>query len=276
MIRPTASRQHWRPLLIFAGLAVMLTIWQHQAGGGGTSSLPEHLGRALTYPAVRRFTALHGVIYDVGVSVLRAPAIAVENRDLRQQRDRLLAEKALSTEYFLENKRIKEKLGLSVEQQVKEIPALVIARPPGGQVTIGVPSGREIHVGDVIREAQGLVGRVVEVQGTTAQVILLIDRHHALSARDQRSRDEGMVYPEQTWSGNPRRLRMEKLLQRADLRTGDVILTSGLDKVYPPNIPIGTVESVRRSPASVEAITAIIKPFVDFDRLDYVWVVSQP
>lgn len=277
MIHPTASRQDWRPILILASIALVLTIGQHLAAGRGTISPAERLCQALSYPAMRAFTALHGIVYDVGVSVLHAPSLAVENRRLRQDRDRLLAEKVLSTEHFLENKRIKEKLGFSVEQPVKDIPARVIVRAPGSsRITIGIAGGREVHKGDIVREAGGLVGRVIEVHGATAQVMLLVDHQHALSGLDQRSRDEGMIYPEQTWSGIPRRLRMEKLRRRADLRVGDVILTSGLDGVYPRGIRVGTVETVRRSRASIEMVTAVIKPFVDFDRLDYLWVVSQP
>ena len=277
MLRPTTSRYDWRPILVFAGLAVVLTIWQHGATGQGPTSLPERLCRALSRPVLVAFTTVHGVIYDVGVSVIQAPALRAENRRLRQECERLEAQRILSTEHFLENKRIKEKLGFSPEAEVKEIPARVIFRPPGSsRVTIGVPGGREIHVGDIVKEAGGLVGRIIEVYGSTAQAVLLVDSEHALSGLDQRSRDEGMIYPVSTLSGLPQRLRMEKLRRQADLRKGDVILTSGLDGVYPRGIPLGTVESVRHSPASIETVTAVIKPFVDFDRLDYVWVVSKP
>ena len=278
-LRPISSRQNWRPILIFVSLALALTIWQHRAAGPGATSSPEYLCRALSHPAMRAFTKVQGVIYDVGVSVAQAPSLAAENRRLRQQRDRLQADKILLTEHFLENKRIREKLGFGLEQEVKEIPARVIAYTAGPQrcrVTIDVAGGREIHVGDVVRETQGVVGRIIEVHGSTAQVILLVDAHHALAGLDQRSRDEGMIYPVPSWAGIPQRLRMEKLQRHADLRVGDVIVTAVLGKVYPANIPIGIVESVQRSPASVETVTAIIKPFVDFDRLDYVWVVSKP
>ena len=44
-------------------------------------------------------------------------------------------------------------------------------------------------------------------------------------------------------------------------------------ETYPGDIPIGVVESVRRSPASMSSVVAYIKPFVDFERLDYVYVL---
>lgn len=277
MLRPTTSRQHWRPLLVFAGIAVLLTTWQHQAASRDATSLPEWVCRAVSYPVLVAFTAVHAFVHDVGISVVNAPSLQAENRRLREDRDRLQFDKTLLTEHFLENKRIKEKLGFEEEQEVEDIPAQVIIRAPGNtRITIGAARGREVHVGDIVREAGGLVGRVTEVHGTSAQVILLVDPEHAFSGVAQRSRDEGMVYPVSTLAGVPQRLRLEKLRRDADLQEGDVILTSGLDGVYPRGIPIGTVESVQRSRASIETVTAVIKPFVDFDHLDCVWVVSRP
>ena len=279
MLRPTTSQQYWRPLLAFASVAVILTAGQHWALARGTTSPPERLCQALSKPALKAFTALHGLVEDVAISVVSASALRTENRLLRERCARLEADKTLLTEHRLENKRLKEKLGLSPEQEVKDIPAWVVARTGDSQrcrITIKVLGGGEVHEGDIVKEAGGLVGRVIEVVGDTAQVILLVDQQHAVAGVDQRSRDEGMIYPLASLAGLPRRLRMEKLRRQADLRAGDVILTSRLGGVYPPNMPIGTIESVRRSPASIETVTAIIKPFVDFSHLDYVWVVSKP
>ncbi len=277
MLDSTSSQQNWRPILILAALALVLTIWQHRAARREAVSLPEGVCRVISYPAMRAFTIVQGVLYDVSVSVLRAPSLAAENRRLRQERDRLEADKILLTEHFLENKRFREKLGFTPEQTVKEIPARVIARPPEGtRVTLDIAGGREVHEGDIVREAAGLVGRIIAVHGSTAEAMLLVDSQHALSGVDQRSRDQGMIYPVETFSGLPRRLRMEKLRRDADLRVGDQVLSSGLDGIYPSGIPIGIIESVQRAPASVEAVTAIIKPFADFSRLDYVWIISNP
>ena len=277
MVDSTSSRQDWRPVLILAGLALLLTIWQHASARREAVSLPEGTCRVISYPAMRAFTLVHGILYDVSVSALRASSLAAENRRLRQERDRLQAHKILLTEHFLENKRLQEKLGFTADQEVKEIPARVIARPPeGARITLGIAAGREVHEGDIVREAAGLVGRIIAVHGSVAEAILLVDSQHALSGVDQRSRDQGMIYPVEALSGLPRRLRMEKLRRHADLRVGDKVLSSGLDAVYPPGIPIGIVESLSRAPASAETVTAIIKPFADFSRLDYVWVVSNP
>jgi rod shape-determining protein MreC len=83
-----------------------------------------------------------------------------------------------------------------------------------------------------------------------------------------------MVFPLETGSSPALKLKMTKLPSIADLREGDVIVTSGTDWVYPEGIRIGTVERVERSMASAEPITAIIKPFVDFFRLEYVYVLK--
>jgi len=108
-------------------------------------------------------------------------------------------------------------------------------------------------------------------------VLLIIDPEHGLGARDQRSRAVGVIKPAQ-WrhSGWPDQLQMEYLRREADIQIGDVIITSGEDGIYPPNIPVGVVEAVDLSAEHVQTVVATVRPFADFKRLEYVWVVPQP
>jgi len=105
--------------------------------------------------------------------------------------------------------------------------------------------------------------------------MLLLDPQAAVAARDSRSRDQGMVYPETSLSMYATKLKMAKLKAVADLREGDLVVTTGLDGVYPPNLPLGRIERVVHSAARPEAVTAIMHPAVDFFDMEYVWVLRQ-
>ena len=60
----------------------------------------------------------------------------------------------------------------------------------------------------------------------------------------------------------------------ADVKTGDLVVTSGIDGIFPKGFVIGTIENVDRGPGSYHEI--IVRPAVDFSRLEEVLVVREP
>ncbi len=276
------TRKTLKPLLLMAAVAVILTIWQHAAWARERISLPEYICQTLGGPVMSTGTKINEVVHDTGRSVFLAGSLAADNRRLRQERDELIAEKILLTEYFRQNKEILDKLGLELDQPVKDVPARVVGRTSASgeqrcRIHIRIPPNREVHKGDIVREAAGLVGRVIEVRGRLPIVLLIIDPQHGLGARVQRSRAAGVIKPaRQGYEGWPDRLSMQYLRHHADIRIGDIIITSGEDGIYPAAIPIGVVEAVDVSAEQAQTVVATIRPFVDFQRLAYVWVVPQP
>ncbi len=277
-----ATRKTLKPLMMMAAVAMILTIWQHSAWTRSRISLPEYICQTLGAPVMSTATNINEFIHDTGRSVFLAGSLVADNRRLRQERDEQKAENILLTEYFRENKAFREKLGFELDQQVKDIPARVVGRTSASgeqhcRIYIRVPPNREIHKGDIVRDAAGLVGRVIEVKGKLATVLLVIDPQHGLGARVQRSRVEGVIKPAEQWhEGWPDRLSMQYLRHNADIRIGDVIITSGQDGIYPAAIPVGVVEAVDVPPEQTQTVVATIRPFVDFQRLEYVWVIPQP
>ncbi len=278
-----STRKTFKPLLLMAAVAVIFTMWQHAAWAHGRISLPEYICQTLGEPVMRAGAKINEVVRDTGRSVFLAGSLAADNRRLRRERDEQKTENILLTEYFRENKAFREKLGFEPDQPVKDIPARVVGRTSASgeqrcRIHIRIiPPNREVHKGDIVREAAGLVGRVIEVKGRLALALLIIDPQHGLGARVQRSRAEGVIKPARQWNeGWPDRLSMQYLRHHADIRIGDVIITSGQDGIYPAAIPVGVVEAVDVSTEQAQTVVATVRPFVDFQRLAYVWVVPQP
>ena len=115
----------------------------------------------------------------------------------------------------------------------------------------------------------GVVGRLVVPSARAAKVQLLIDRNAAAGAIIERTRAQGVV----VGSGDDR-LRLEYVSEVSDVVAGDVVVTSGIDGIYPKGFIIGRIEQVEKSGGSYKRIT--IKPAVDFTSLEEVLVVLAP
>lgn len=120
----------------------------------------------------------------------------------------------------------------------------------------------------------GVVGRITRPGGRAALVQLLIDRNAAAGAIVERTRVQGIVVG--LGDGT---LRMDFAPATGDVVAGDLVVTSGIDGLYPSGFAIGTVERVSRGDGVYHEIT--VRPTVDFFRLEDVLVVvsrlpSQP
>jgi rod shape-determining protein MreC len=112
----------------------------------------------------------------------------------------------------------------------------------------------------------GVVGRVVVPSLRAAKVQLLIDRNAAAGALVERSRAQGVVV-----GAADRRLQMEYVSEVADVVVGDLVVTSGIDGIYPKGYAIGRVETVERAGGAYKRI--VVKPAVDFSSIEEVLVV---
>lgn len=280
MLRPTRSELNTRPLVLLIVLALALTVWQHKARSGQGSgesrrSLPERTAVALTWPLQKVFATLDYGVGQVGSTLTHARALAARNARLQKENDELRAQQLKLIDALIENQRLKKTLGFRADSPPEGIACRVVGINFGltrKRLTIAAPPGRELEVNNIVRTAAGLVGRVVEARGGRGEVFLLVDGEHAVSARVRRSRDQGMVHLATQTEDQPTLLVMDKIIGRADVREGDEILTSGLGEVYPGGIPIGVVVRVERSTAGTVDLRALIRPFVDFDRLEWVLV----
>ena len=280
MLKRSRSGFPSRPLVVLIVLALALTIWQHRAraSAGSTdssASLPERVAAAAVWPLQRVFGMASSSLESVLTGMGQYRRLAEENQALRAERDELTAQKLRLTEADFENRQLHRLLGFASTTAGEPLVARVVGMNYGlsrKQITILAPPGRELEVGNIVRTHAGLVGRITDVRNSRAQVFPLIDGEHAVAGIIQRSRDQGMVHAAAQPEYLPDALVLEKLIGRADIREGDVVLTSGMGEVYPAGIPIGTVISTGRASAASMDLTATIRPFVDFEHLSYVLV----
>jgi rod shape-determining protein MreC len=115
----------------------------------------------------------------------------------------------------------------------------------------------------------GVVGRIVVTSARSAKVQLLVDRNAAAGALVERSRAQGVAV-----GLGGERLELEYVSEVYDVVAGDVVVTSGIDGIYPKGFVIGRVEAVERNGGAYKKIT--VRPAVDFSGLEEVLVVVTP
>jgi len=138
-------------------------------------------------------------------------------------------------------------------------------------ITIDVGERDGIQVGmPVVAGGLALVGRVGEVSYATSQVQLLTDPASFINVRLVESRASGTVAG--TSEGI---LLLQNVPQTEELKPGDLIVTSGLGGTLPQALPIGIVERVISQDVETSR-QAIVRPGVDFDKLEAVLVITRP
>ncbi|MEQ1759341.1 MAG: rod shape-determining protein MreC [Vicinamibacterales bacterium] len=115
----------------------------------------------------------------------------------------------------------------------------------------------------------GVVGRVIQAGVLASKVQLLIDRNAAAGVVNERSRAQGIVVG--TGTGE---LHLTYLSGTADVKSGDTLVTSGIDGLYPKGFVVGQIDLVERSAGEFSLVR--VRPSVDFSSLESVLVVTTP
>ena len=203
-----------------------------------------------------------------------------ELRHLKKEYDGLLKEyteyQQMKQDYEQlerENSMLREQLGYLEDGTITKIPAMVIG---GGTdnffrsivINKGSKSGikKDMPVIAYVDGYQSLVGKVVEVSSHSAIVKPITDYNLYVPAVLQKFRYQGLV------NG----LNMDFVSREASSRIncGDLVVTSGFNGSYPENIYIGKVKSISGKEYET-SLRLEIEPFVDFFRLEYVFVIDR-
>lgn len=143
------------------------------------------------------------------------------------------------------------------------------ASPDFRTLTIDKGTGDGLRPDMAVIAPAGVVGRVIMPSARAAKVQLLIDRNAAAGAMIERSRAQGVIV-----GVGDQALRFEYVAETADVKVGDVVVTSGIDGIYPKGFVVGQVESVERGGGAYKIIR--VRPAVDFSALEEVLVVLTP
>lgn len=126
-----------------------------------------------------------------------------------------------------------------------------------------------VHIGHVMLDAYGVMGKITAITPISATGMLISDPAHALLAQVDRSGIRVLV----AGTGNPRQLVLRYVPIETDIREGDAIVTSGLDDHYPPSYLIGHVKQIAR-PIDKSFATILLQPAAQLDRAREVLLID--
>jgi rod shape-determining protein MreC len=196
--------------------------------------------------------------------------VEAENADLRRQLDDVRVQYQERRALADHARQLEELLALRDRSNLQTVAAEVIAAsasPDFRTLTIDKGTGEGLRPDMAVIAAGGVVGRIVVPTQGAAKVQLLIDRNAAAGALIERSRAQGVA----VGGGDDDRVRLDYVSEASDVVVGDLVVTSGIDGIYPKGFTLGRVDSVEKSGPAYKRIT--IKPAVNFSSLETVLVV---
>ena len=232
------------------------------------------------------FSGIRGAVTQASSAVSGTVLAIGELARLREEHAELLDRIAryevlerTAVEISQENARLREQLGFSQEMAFRHIPARIVGRDPDNLfsafvINQGTRAGvtRDMPVIAWQGGTQALVGKVVQARPFESLVLPVYDSNLFVSARLATSRFEGIVEGQ----GNPNAdllMRFVPRRARDEISRGDLVVSSGLGGVYPPDINIGRVSRVVYDEHDI-SIDVELQPLIDFARLEFVFVIE--
>ncbi len=209
---------------------------------------------------------------DVREVIFEMQEVKQNNQELREEIATLQYNQNKLEAAIAQNERLRELLNFEEKNTHEILGAEVIGYSTGNwSSTILINQGRSTGVeqGGAIVSGKGyLAGSIQRTSRNNSQAILINDMNFVTSALVAESRDigtiKGQIHTDQ--------LLMDNLEWDAEIEVGDIILTSGLSRNYPKEIPIGRVTSVFPDDYGLSQ-AAYIQPFADLERLEEVLVI---
>ena len=225
------------------------------------------------YPLQRAAQLPGEMLADVGGYFASVQTLSEENAMLKRQ----LVERAAAAQGFAaaqqENARLRTliDLGSGYAAGATAVEVLYTSRDPFAQrLYVGKGVDAELHPGEAVIDADGVVGQVTRVFPSMAEVTLVTDKDHTVPVKVQRSGVRSVLYG----AGAGRAPELRFMAPSADIQVGDTLVTSGLDGTYPPGIAVAKVATVDRETGQMFArITCT--PLAGVDRSVHLLVLAK-
>lgn len=195
-----------------------------------------------------------------------------QNEDLKQEVARLRLEQAEFAEDAIQGHRLQELLKFQQNYVTSTVAAQVIG-------TSGSDLSRVIYIdkgaNDGLKTDQavitpdGVVGKLRDVFPNTAQVLLINDQTSGAGVLLEATRIRAILRG--TTTG---RVVINNLTPDQRIKSGDVVLTSGGDQIYPRGLPVGTIESIAPDPDHQPYTLIQLKPAAKLNQLEEVLVIT--
>jgi len=225
------------------------------------------------YPIQQLATAPVTAYADLAEFFASRTTLQRENAALREERltraPELLTLEALKAE----NETLRKTLAARSRAPQGAIFAEVVyaGRDPFARTVMVDKGGQQgVQLGQPVIDSEGVLGQVTRVHPLLAEVTLVVDKDHPVPVQVVRNGLRGIVYG----SGDGTTLELRHMAANADVEPGDLLVTSGIDEVYPAGLPVARVVQVERDTALTFA-RIVCQPVAGVDRHRQVLVLDR-
>lgn len=198
--------------------------------------------------------------------------IKKDNQRLKAENEQLQTQLLAMDELKKENDRLSALLDFQAKSKMQLLASRVISRDLlSDHSTIRLNKGTHhgLKAGMAVISTQGVVGYIFRPQAFTSQVLLITDRYAVVDGIIARSRARGIVEGK-----GPDTCALRYVEKSEDIQKGDLIVTSGIDNIFPKGFPVATVEEVENKQYAA-SLRVELKPVVDPDKLEEVFVITN-
>ncbi len=237
-LAPKVREAHAVYLLVFL-LVLHLTLLSLQVEDPGGMTVLRKWMLAASAPVINLSAAASRSASDVWLNYVWLRGAREENMRLRQSVQELSLQTSSLEQLRLENLRLRRLLHFSEPTPLRSIGARVVGRVPdylSKTMYLNRGSADGIHVDSAVVNADGVVGRVALVTAQSCQVQLITNADASVGVFVERTGFPGVLKGQ----GSPH-LVLDYISGTEDVAVGDMVLTSGLDRIYPRGLPVGRV-----------------------------------
>lgn len=249
-------------MLAFASVLLMMLDHRFKA----TSTLRSAL--SLVVDPIRYTVNLPTDIYSwASDSLTSHNTLEEENQTLRIRNQLLESKLQKYSSLVAENNNLRALLK-SVNKHEDQFQRVLVAEilsvdmdPFRRQIVINKGTSDDVYVNQPIIGANGVMGKVITVGPLSSTVMLITDPSHSLPVQVNRNGVRAIAV------GDPRKNELSIIHQpnNADIKVGDLLVTSGLGCVFPAGYPVGKVIKINTNP-SLPFAEILVKPSADLDR----------
>lgn len=226
---------------------------------------------ALISPIVYLAAIPAQIIDNVSETVSTRDTLKEQNQQLQEENRKLRGRMLRFLAMEEENIRLRGQLGASLKLgdrvSLAEI-ASVDLDPYKQQVAINRGSVTGVFPGQAVVDAQAVMGQITHVSPFTATVLLITDSSHSLPIRVLRNGLRTIAIG----TGQIDKLELPYVLPNADIRIGDLLVTSGLGGHFPSDYPVARVVAINTSQSGLFG-SIIAEPLANLDRAREVMLV---
>ncbi len=193
-----------------------------------------------------------------------------ENRSLKENIEQLQLEQVRLRQDAEQARRLQALLGFK-EQFIDQTVAAQVIGSSGSEQSrvVYLDKGKNdgVKEGMPVISATGIVGKVILVQASVSQVLLINDQTSGVGTILESSRLQGVLKGKA--SGE---LELGNMMAEEEVKPGDRVLTSGGDQIFPKGLPVGTIDQVKRGG---EFLQITVKPATPLSHLEEVLVITR-